>query len=116
MDRPIELPLNITDETREGLQTLGLSDEEMQPFMDDVMRMLEERQNDPRTQNYMMRLDTKSLIETEGEFNFVKERGIPYQIISYGHAVELLRKADAERRKKLKKKRQRKAAKKARRR
>lgn len=72
--------------------------------------------NDPRTQNYFMRLDKHTVIQDEREYVQCQVKGVKIKIVSYGTAMHLLKVEDARKKAALKNKAKKKAAKKSRKR
>jgi hypothetical protein len=102
---------NYTYDISEGVRWL---DEPLpQEQIDEInRRALEEiERHDPRKQNYFMRLDTKSIIKTEKEYNWCLANQIPFKIVTYESAKTVLMQEDARKKQKQKKKQKRKAAK-----
>lgn len=104
-----------TYDIKEGLERLerGLPQEEIDRIHAEVQAEME--RNDPSKQNYFMRLDTKSLIKTEAEYNYVMANGIPFKVVPFSHARQVLMEEDARKRNVKKAKQKKKTAKRSRR-
>ncbi len=88
--------------------------EELQELEDEARRRIAELGDDPRSQSYFMRLDSKTVVKDEQEYVACQKRGIPMQIVNYSHAASLLANEDARKRQKLKARQKSKAARSAR--
>lgn len=83
---------------------------------EEAQRQMEADQEDPRTQNYFMRTDKKTVVKDDKEYGFCLKNQIPMKVIPYGHALQLLKEEEARHKNRLKAKAKKKAAKKSRKR
>lgn len=106
----------------ESMKRLNTAMSEEQAIIDDfheeVEQKIEERaiNADPRNQQYIRRLDTGHVVESDKEFAYCREKGIPMNIMTYGQAVASVNKKASDALKDQQRKAKRKVAKKARRR
>lgn len=104
------------EDIREGVDALEepIDDELVEDMYRQAAAHIEKMKDDPSQQNYLQRLDTKGLIQTQKEYDWCLQNRIPMKTIPYGMAVELLKQMDAQKRKDSAKKKARKVAKKSR--
>jgi len=103
-----------TYDISEGLRWLEektYSQEEIDRIQAEMLEKIERA--DPRNQDYLMRLDTKSLIRTEKEYNWCLANRIPLKVITYPAALQVLKEDDAKKKREKKIRQKKKMAKKA---
>lgn len=77
---------------------LNLDPDELAKFEElarETQARIEAQQADPSTQQYFMRLDKRTVIESETEFTLCVQSGIPIKIVSYNAAVSAMQQAEA---------------------
>ncbi len=65
-------------------------------------------------QQFFYRLDKKTIVQTEQEYNGCIEHDVPLRMVSFAHAMQILAEEDATQRKVIKKRKARKVARKSR--
>jgi|SRR5882672_11735445 len=101
----------------EGLAFLDQQrDEEIEKLHAEVKARMEANADDPRLQNYFVRLDRNTVIQNEEEYVRCQIEGIKLKTVSYSAAKQLLAEADAKKRADDKARKARKAQRKARKR
>lgn len=82
-----------------------------QQLHDEAEAAIEEDQQDITKQNYILRLDKKTLVQSDEEFMRCLQQGVSMRSVGYRHALHLLAEADAAHRKKIAKRKARKVTK-----
>lgn len=104
--------LPVFDNPKDGLAFMDQQEAEaMAELHEEAQRQMEARAEDPSTQNYFMRVDKKTVVKDEAEYQWCLAKQIPMKVIPYGHALQLLKVEDARKAQKLKAKRKKKTAK-----
>jgi hypothetical protein len=104
--------LPVFDNAKDGLAFLDQQEEEaMRQLHEEAQRQMDERSEDPSAQNYFMRIDKKTVVKDEAEYQWCLAKQIPMKVIPYGHALQLLKVEDARKAQRLKAKRKKKTAK-----
>lgn len=104
--------LPVFDNAKEGLAFLDQQEEEaMRQLHEEAQRQMEARAEDPTTQSYFMRADTKTVVKDEAEYQWCLAKQVPMRVIPYAHALQLLKVEDARKAQRQKAKRKKKAAK-----
>jgi hypothetical protein len=92
---------------------------EFPPVYDDIGDFLKDTENlidvaDPTQQNYFLRVDRKSVVKTQREYEDCIAKGIQLKIIPYTYACHVLKEEEAKRRAKTKARKRNKTVKAAR--
>lgn len=100
----------------EAKNPLALDLSQIETMQADVEEQIAAEQEDPTTQQYFMRLDTKTVIKTEAEYFQVQAKGIRTKVVGYPYAMALLANEEAKLRAKQARRRANKVARAARKR
>lgn len=104
--------LPVFDNPKDALEFMDQQEAEaMRELHEEAQRQMEAKVEDPSTQNYFMRMDTKTVVKDEAEYQWCLAKRVPMKVIPYGHALQLLKVEDARKAQRLKAKRKKKAAK-----
>lgn len=77
---------------------------------EEAKRQMEADKEDPRTQQYFMRTDKKTVVQTDKEYGYCLKNHIPMTVIPYSHALQLLKVEEARAKQRVKAKTKKKAA------
>jgi len=84
--------------------------EEQRRIEAEVQRKIAEAQSRPEDQDYLYRLDKKTIVASEQEYQYCVAKGIPMKTVKYSHAVHVLDETKAAHQGKIKKRKSRKTA------
>lgn len=106
----------------ESMKRLNTAMKEEQTIIDEFHEEVEQKIEeaavtaDPRNQQYIRRLDTGHVVESDKEFVYCREKGIPMTLMTYGQAVASVNRKESEVLQAQRRKKTRKAKRQARRR
>lgn len=111
---PQQLP--VFDDIKEGVEFLDEQEAvAMAQLHEAAGKAMEIAQDDPKQQNYFMRVDRRTIVKDEEEFVRCQLAGIKMSVVPYSTALQLLKEEDARKKGAVKAKKAKKATKASRR-